>query len=422
VEWMLSRKGKPFVLGSMSVIAGPVQSGKTDMVEAHLDSLVDSTYMKDGNVLVFRHPYDDPNPERIGRHQTIVTNNAHNIYENIQPHTGTVIILGASHYQNQNIVTLTDAIVRSNRQLILSGLNLDLNGKPHNRMGELMALADAVEKTTNVCRSCLDRESTRSVFREGEYRPSCVTHIENPFAEPITVREKGYLEVHVGPMFSGKTTGWFRKLRRDRKAGMDPITFKLRKHIRYNEQPVELFRFGDIGLNARCGTNGDKEYAIAVDETSHIVDYLKKHPSQKVVYVDEAQFFPGLYNAIAQRLPQGYQFNLTGLPRGFNRKKFGEIGDLMCLADKVEMNYAVCVGPNGTACGHPATENQRMKRIGNDPTPIPAHHDDQLEAIGGADTGRVEFFYQARCLKHWILDGEPKNPFTLERFVWEYEP
>jgi hypothetical protein len=63
-----------------------------------------------------------------------------------------------------------------------------------------------------------------------------------------------------------------------------------------------------------------------------------------------------------------------------------------------------------------------MKRIGNDPTPIPAHHDDQLEAIGGADTGRVEFFYQARCLKHWILDGEPKNPFTLERFVWEYEP
>ncbi len=418
---MLSRKGKPFVQGSLSVIAGPVQSGKTDAIEAHLDSLVDSTYMKDQNVLVVRHPHDDPHPERIGRHVALVADNADRIYQNIQPSTGTVIILGASHYTDSNIVTLADAIVRSNRQLILSALNLDLNGKPHGHMGELMALADEVEKTTNVCNSCRDRDSTRSIFQEGLYHPRCVTHIDNPLAESISAGDKGYLEVHVGPMFSGKTTAWFRKLRRDRKAGMDPITFKLRRHIRYNESEVPLFGLGDIGLNAANGANGEREYAIAVDNIENIIDYLQRHPSQKAIYIDEAQFFPGLYDAISERLPNGYKFNLTGLPRGFNRKKFGEIGDLMCLADKVEMNYAVCVGPNGTACGHPATENQRMKRVGDNPAPIPAHHNDPLEAIGGADTGKVEFFYQARCLKHWVLDGEPKNPYNLEGFVWKYE-
>ena len=83
----------------------------------------------------------------------------------------------------------------------------------------------------------------------------------------------------------------------------------------------------------------------------------------------------------------------------------------MCLANQVHMNHAFCV-----KCGDPATENQRMKEISG--TVYEADHDDPLVMPGGAKQRGDKFFYQARCLKDWILRGEPESDFKLDNFSW----
>mgnify|MGYP001560009731 CR=1 FL=1 len=402
--------GKPFQQGSLKIIAGPVSSGKTEKVEAYLDSLVDSGFKKDSNIVVARHPSDDKNPEHLGFHRTTVVSNADEIYDQIRSSTGTVIIMGASHFEDKNIVDLVDALVRSNRQVVLSGLNLTANGKPYGFMPEFMGLADEVELTKGTCTTngCHDESANRSGLSKKEYLAVCAHHYSNPDLPLSAAGKEGSLELFVGSMFSGKSTQWFRKLRRRQKLDFSPIVFKYAHDDRYGEVRAECFQEGKITLHG-----GERVSAIAISTGDELRSYLENNPGKKDVFVDEGQFIAGLYDAVFNLIPRGYKFSGTGLQRGFNRKKFGDIPALMCLADAVNMNYAICV-----ECGHPAPENQRMKRV-NGGNPIPAHYHDPLQAVGGKDTAGVDYFYQARCLKDWVLDGEPRNCYELARFEWK---
>jgi len=38
---------------------------------------------------------------------------------------------------------------------------------------------------------------------------------------------------------------------------------------------------------------------------------------------------------------------------------------------------------------------------------------------GGAKKRGDKFFYQARCLDHWVLRGEPESEFKLDKFSWD---
>lgn len=399
---------RPFQQGSLKVIAGPVDSGKTEKLEAYLDSLVDSGFKRDSNIIAVRHPLDDKNPRSLGIHETLVVTTADEIYDQVRDHTGTVIVMGAAHFEDPNIVTLADAMVRSNRQMVLSGLNLTSDGKPYGFMPEFMALADEVELTKGTCATegCGNENANRSRLQEKEYVAACAHNFSNPDLPSLAAGKEGGLELFVGSMYSGKSTQWFRKLKR-RQKNSSPVVFKYAHDARYGEIVKERFETGYVTLH-----KGEKVLAIAINTGDDLRDYLKRQQARKEVFVDEGQFISGLYDAIFELISKGYKFFVTGLQRGFNRKRFGDIPALMCLADTINMNYAMCV-----ECGHPATENQRMKRVdGGKPTP--AHYDDPLQAVGGKDTGDVNYFYQARCLKDWVLVEEPKNKYELPRFSW----
>ncbi len=402
--------GKPFQQGSLKIIAGPVSSGKTEKVEAYLDSLVDSGFKRDSNIVVVRHPSDDKHPENLGRHHTAVVSTADDLYSRIKMHTGTVIIMGASHFEDKNIVDLADALVRSNRQVVLSGLNLTSEGKPYGFMPQFMALANEVELAKGICATadCYNDNANRSRIARNEFLAACAHHYSNPDLPLLAAGKEGSLELFVGSMYSGKSTQWFRELKRVQKAGIKPIVFKWSQDDRYGEMTTERFQEGNVTLH-----RGEKVPAITIAQGEDIREYLAEFPEKKEIFIDEGQFIGGLYQVIFDLIPKGYSFSVTGLQRGFNRKSFGDIPALMCLADTINMNYALCV-----ECGHPAPENQRMKRV-NGGDPIPAHYNDPLQAVGGKDTGTVDYFYQARCLKDWVLDGEPKNRYELNRFEWE---
>lgn len=378
-------------------------------MESILDAALDSGNKRDNNILIFRHPKDSPGPDPIGRHPIdLVTDSVQEIYERIELKTGNVIIAGAPHYGIE-VAELADALVRSNRNVFLSGPNLDINGQPYGSMPALMTLADNIILTKAPCykNGCRDTDATRSAIIDDKLVAVCAYH---SLTEPSIAKDQiGSLKLYLGVMFSGKSKRWVRALKKLQDRGVEPIVIRPLKANRYGEPEGELFSQGHVTLNDKS-----KVPAILIDSCENIKRHLSQFPEQKYLFIDEVQFFKGIYQLQTELIAEGYHTACTGLPRGFNRKGFGEVPALMCLADSIEISYATCVG-----CGRPATDNQRMKRENG--KVVPAHTDDLLEAPGGKDSeeGEVKnpYFYEARCLDQWILRGEPKNKFELARYV-----
>lgn len=400
---------KPFEQGRFSVILGPVHSDKNSVVKSFLDGAVDSGYSQDGNIKVFRHPADDPNPERIGKHSVELTEQVDKIFDGILPQTRTVIIAGASHYQDRKIVDLADAIIRSNRELYISGLNLDALGEPHGFMPELIALADKIILTKALCSfpTCQSMEATRSKdVGEGKYQALC-THHYHFDSPPISKEGAGFLKMNVGPMYAGKTTGWASDLKKVIEKGWEYVVFKYLHDNHSGEAQKKIFDMGEVTLH-----EGENIKAVSIKTGKDVEEYLSQYPKIRQIFLNEAQFISGLYNTLFKLMPRGYKFDVDGLLRDFKRKKFGEIANAVCLADEVNSYYAIC-----KQCSHPATNNQRMKRVGDQV--MPAHIDDPIEAIGGKDDGRVKYYYEPRCIAEWVLDGEPKLVYELPKFSWK---
>lgn len=390
---------KPPRHGKVVVVSGPPKSDKEGIVEGFLDSVLDSGHKTSDNVLIFRHPADSQE-QHLGRHPVnLITEDVIEIYRRIGLKTGNIIILGAPHY-NSDIVELVDAIVRSNRAVFLSGPNLNIDGEPYGQMPSLMALADEVNIAKAPCyiQGCHSREAVRSTKIDGEFVAICTPHdTGNPNA--------GHLILDLGNMYSGKSKQWAREIKVLKDRGEDPLVLRPLKANRYGEPKGELFSEGYVTLN-----DGGRVPAILVETEEQVLEYLSRYPDKKELFTDETQFIL-TYKLARHLIAQGYNNRGTGLQRGFNRQGFRDVPKLMCLADVININYATCVG-----CGRRSTENQRMRRE-EDGKLIPAQVDDPLELVGGKDTGRDPFPYEARCLDQWVIRGEPKNKFELGRYV-----
>lgn len=413
----MSITARPFEQGKLTVISGPVQSEKTQELEGFLDALRDSRFRQRGNAVLARHPRDDSDPERIGQHDAHVTDKVDEIYNAIEPQTGTIIIAGASHYRDSRLITLIDSALRSNRQVIASGLNLDSKGKPYGLMPQLMALADEVILSKAICGSypvCSNTEANRS-FKDdnGDYVARCAYHYSNPNETNGKNITQGRLGLDVGSVRSGKTKYFARSVSKIRKVNWPHVLFKWTNDARYGEKIRDVFEEGTIASHDETTIHS----AIAVRNAKDMENYLRDRPEIKKVFFDEAHFIEGIYDLVFRLLPEGYDFQGTALPRAFNRQKFNDVPALMCLADKIHTNQAICVTH---FCGRPATDNQRMKRKEEGADPEPAHADDPLVLVGGKDQEGAMYYYEPRCLRHWQLKGEhdPNLEYKLTPFTW----
>jgi len=303
-----------------------------------------------------------------------------------------VVIGGISHYQSTNIVDLVNALTESGRIVVASGLNLDVHGQPYNHLPELMARANQVILAKAVCSygNCHDLEANRSISINDQFRAHCSTHYyRNVFG---TDTEAGTLTLYVGPMFADKSTDWKTKIEKLQKAGFSPLVVKLDQDKRYGSE-TEI-----------CLHTDERHPAVNISTIREIEDLLRKDPKIKDICIDEGQFFQGIYEYTQELLSRGYNVDITGLPLTFNLSPFGEIPSLMCLADRIILNTAICV-----SCGHPASYSQRLKPIQG--TIMPAPHGDVDFLPGGAES------YQARCFDCLELPGRPENKYKLDRLV-----
>jgi thymidine kinase len=151
----------------------------------------------------------------------------------------------------------------------------------------------------------------------------------------------GWIEVIVGPMFSGKSEELIRRLRRAEIGKQRVQIFK----------PVIDQRYAKNGIVSHSGLEIPSEL---VQDGSDILQ--KVAPRTEVVGIDEAQFLGESIVADCARLADlGKRVIVTGLDTDFMGRPFEPMPRLLAVAEEITKLLAICM-----RCGNPAVHTQRL--------------------------------------------------------------
>jgi thymidine kinase len=183
----------------------------------------------------------------------------------------------------------------------------------------------------------------------------------------------GWIEVVVGPMFSGKSEELIRRLRRAEIA----------------RQRVQIFK---PAIDARFAANEIVSHSglgISSDNVTKAAEVLEKlQPRTEVVGIDEAQFLGDEVVDVCTKLANlGKRVIVAGLDTDFRGRPFEPMPRLLAVAEEITKLLAICV-----RCGNPAVHTQRLVE------------NEDLIVVGAGDS------YEARCRRCF----EP-NPAQAKR-------
>jgi thymidine kinase len=163
----------------------------------------------------------------------------------------------------------------------------------------------------------------------------------------------GYLELILGPMFSGKTTRLIELY-----------------HQLYNTSNIKVINYsGDTRYHSSMLSTHDKVMipCIFTNKLSDVCE--EKHLENiDVILINEGQFFPDLYEVVFN-LVEVYKKRvyICGLDGDFKRKKFGALLDLIPICDKVIKLSAKCNTCKADAIfSHRITTEKQQVVIGSD--------------------------------------------------------
>jgi len=189
----------------------------------------------------------------------------------------------------------------------------------------------------------------------------------------------GWIEVIVGPMFSGKSEELIRRLRRAEIARQRVQIFKPVMDDRYAKNEI----VSHSGLEIRSDLVKTGAEVVA-----------KCEPRTEVIGIDEAQFLgESLLDACTQLADMGKRVMVAGLDTDYLGRPFEPIPRLLAIAEEITKLLAICV-----RCGNPAVHTQRLVAS------------EELIVVGA--TG----MYEARCrrcfdasLAHEKIEAEKKT-------------
>ncbi len=149
------------------------------------------------------------------------------------------------------------------------------------------------------------------------------------FIEPYFKGERrGWIEVICGSMFSGKTEELIRRLKRVKIANLKAEIFKPAFDTRYDK--INIVSHDE---NAIVSTPVDNSQTILL--LAQEVD---------VVGIDEAQFFDDQITFVCEQLAlRGIRVIVAGLDMDYLGKPFGQMPNLLSIADYITKLHAICV-------------------------------------------------------------------------------
>jgi thymidine kinase len=151
----------------------------------------------------------------------------------------------------------------------------------------------------------------------------------------------GWIEVIVGPMFSGKSEELIRRLKRAEIAKQRVQIFK----------PVIDQRYSHSEIVSHSGF----EYPSEV--VTNAAEVLEKVQARtEVVGIDEGQFLgEGLIDVCISMADAGKRVIVTGLDTDYLGRPFEPMPRLLAVAEEITKLLAICV-----QCGNPAKHTQRL--------------------------------------------------------------
>ena len=166
-----------------------------------------------------------------------------------------------------------------------------------------------------------------------------------------TDNSKGYLELIIGPMFSGKTS---RLVEIYKQCKFCNISVSVINHSIDNRYDNDMLSTHDkvkipcIKTNNLMDLCDNILYEENIEFTPRLKDKYKIQMSN-VILINEGQFFPDLVEFVNILLKKEKKIYICGLDGDFERKKFGEILDLIPLCDKISKLTSLCsICKNGT--------------------------------------------------------------------------
>ena len=143
--------------GQIEVICGPMFSGKTEELLRRLNQLK----YYDAHYLLFTPKIDTRSPKyarsRNGRKLSSITiSNSMEIIKYIKKikKKVDVIAIDEAQFFDNNLSSICNRLANENYLVIVSGLDMDFNGKPFPAMKELLITAEKVFKLKAICSVC----------------------------------------------------------------------------------------------------------------------------------------------------------------------------------------------------------------------------------------------------------------------------
>ena len=153
----------------------------------------------------------------------------------------------------------------------------------------------------------------------------------------------GYLELFIGPMYSSKTTSILEIYKKCKFCNIPVTIINHTIDIRYHDNMVsthdqvmapclQASELNDLWFNNGYTKTGEKKELWAHGAVR----------DSEVILINEGQFFPDLYDVVVDMLSHNKKIYICGLDGDFERKKFGQILDLIPLCDKVTKLTSLC--------------------------------------------------------------------------------
>ena len=170
----------------------------------------------------------------------------------------------------------------------------------------------------------------------------------------------GYLELILGPMFSGKTSKILDLYKQCEFSNIPVVVINHTSDKRYSETMLsthDLKMIPCIQASSLC-------------DAMEILEIKNKISDATVILINEGQFFKDLYEWTEMMIETNHkEIYICGLDGDFNRNKFGQILDLIPLCDKVTKLKSLCsMCKNGTKAlfSLRVTEEKEQVLIGSD--------------------------------------------------------
>ena len=139
---------------------------------------------------------------------------------------------------------------------------------------------------------------------------------------------KPYLELTLGPMFSGKTTHLIQ-------------IYNKHKFIGTNVCVINYFADTRYGLDAVVSSHDLAKMPCVMSNT--LAESRDKWMPAQVVIINEGQFFPDLFETVIEMVDLlGKEVYVCGLDADFKRQPFGDILRLRPYCDRVQKLNALC--------------------------------------------------------------------------------